>query len=358
MNNPQQPQPTRKIIHCDCDCFYAAIEMRDDPSLVGLPVAVGGPANRRGVIATCNYEARKFGVHSAMATGHAMKRCPDLIVLPPSFEKYRLASAQILAIYRDYTDLVEPLSLDEAFLDVTQTPQCKGSATLIAQEIRARIASSVGITASAGIAPNKFLAKIASDWRKPNGQFVITPDGVDAFVAPLPVAKLFGVGKVTAEKLHQLNIQTCADLRLWPLMDLQHQFGKFGEKLFELSRGIDNREVCSTREAKSISVEETYALDVPNLQACRQRLPGLLEKLTQRLQRSESRARAKKLFLKIRFADFQKTTVECIGDDPQQAIFEKLLETGFQRRQQPVRLLGIGVRLQGESIDQQLELFH
>jgi DNA polymerase-4 len=352
------PEPVRKIIHCDCDCFYAAIEMRDDPTLRGLPVAVGGRANQRGVIATCNYEARRFGVHSAMATGHALKRCPDLIVLPPTFEKYRAASAQILAIYRDYTDLVEPLSLDEAYLDVTYATHCKGSATLIAQEIRARIASSVGITASAGIAPNKFLAKIASDWRKPNGQFVITPAQIDSFVAPLPVDKLFGVGKVTAEKLQQLGVHTCADLRRWSLLDLQNQFGKFGEKLFNLCRGIDMREVCSERAAKSISVEETYPLDVPNLHACRQYLPALLRKLAQRVQRGQQSARAQKLFLKIRFADFQQTTVECSGDELNPAIFEKLLETGFRRRDLPVRLLGIGVRLGGDNIDRQLELFH
>jgi DNA polymerase-4 len=348
----------RKIIHCDCDCFYAAIEMRDDPSLCGRPVAVGGQPQQRGVIATCNYEARRFGVHSAMATAYALKRCPDLIVLPPSFEKYRVASAQILSIYRDYTDLVEPLSLDEAYLDVSQSSQCKGSATLIAQEIRARIASSIGITASAGIAPNKFLAKIASDWRKPNGQFVITPDQIDAFVAPLPVSKLFGVGKVTAEKLAQLGVTTCADLRRWALIDLQQQFGKFGEKLFELCRGIDRREVCPARETKSISEEETYPLDVPNLQSCRQHLPALLAKLTQRIQCAQNRSPAKKLFLKIRFADFQQTTVECIGDQLNTAVFEKLLETGFQRRHLPVRLLGVGVRLRSGSVEQQLDLFH
>ncbi|HET8711073.1 MAG TPA: DNA polymerase IV, partial [Spongiibacteraceae bacterium] len=165
--------PPRKIIHCDCDCFYAAVEMRDDPSLRNLPVAVGGRANQRGVIATCNYEARRFGVRSAMATSQALKLCPDLVLLPPNFDKYREASQRILAIYRDYTDLVEPLSLDEAFLDVTQATQCNGSATLIAREIRSRIQQEVGITASAGIAPNKFIAKIASDWNKPNGQFVV-----------------------------------------------------------------------------------------------------------------------------------------------------------------------------------------
>ena len=195
----------RKIIHCDCDCFYAAIEMRDDPALVGRPLAVGGKPDSRGVVATCNYEARAFGVRSAMPTSRALRLCPELILVPPDFERYRAASRQILAIYRDYTALVEPLSLDEAYLDVSGVDRCRGSATLMAEEIRARIRAEVGITASAGIAPNKFLAKIASDWNKPDGQFVIRPDDVDAFVLELPVSKLFGVGKVTAAKLEQLG---------------------------------------------------------------------------------------------------------------------------------------------------------
>lgn len=350
-------QPPRKIIHLDCDCFYAAVEMRDDPSLRGLPMAVGGTPQQRGVIATCNYEARHYGVHSAMPTSQALKLCPQLIVLPPAMEKYRAASAQIMAIYREYTDLVEPLSLDEAYLDVSEASHCHGSATLIAKQIRDRIASTVGITASAGIAPNKFLAKIASDWRKPNGQFVITPDRVDAFVAELPVSKLFGVGKITAEKLQRLGANTCADLRAWSPFVLQHHFGKFGEKLFELCRGIDNRSVCSERVAKSISVEETYAQDIPDLNACLRQLPMLVEKLNERMRRSRANEQARKLFLKIRFADFQKTTVECVGEKPHPQQFAKLLETGFQRGQRPVRLLGIGVRLAQRNVTNQLDLF-
>ncbi|MFT3929334.1 MAG: DNA polymerase IV [Spongiibacteraceae bacterium] len=362
------PAP-RKIIHCDCDCFYAAVEMRDDPSLRMLPIAVGGRANQRGVIATCNYEARRFGVRSAMATGHALKLCPDLVLIPPSFEKYREASKQILAIYNDYTDLIEPLSLDEAYLDVTNAAQCQGSASLIAREIRSRIAKEVGITASAGIAPNKFIAKIASDWNKPNGQFVVTPDQVDEFVAQLPVDKLFGVGKVTAEKMKRLGAYTCADLRTWSPPKLQQQFGRFGERLYELCRGIDTREVNPSRERKSISVEETYPNDVPSLAACRQQLPHLLEKLRERIQRARAEHSANKLFLKIRFADFSRTTVECAGSiahtaasaqsslSTQVSRFEQLLETGFQRGKKPVRLLGVGVRLAADRIESQLELF-
>ncbi len=349
--------PQRKIIHCDCDCFYAAVEMRDDPSLRERPVAVGGQPQQRGVIATCNYVARRFGVHSAMATAQALKRCPGLIVLPPAMDKYRAASAQILAIYRDYTDRVEPLSLDEAFLDVTHSPNLKGSATLMAQEIRARIERSVGITASAGVAPNKFLAKIASEWHKPNGQLVIKPEQIDTFVAALPIEKLFGVGRVTAEKLKQLGAHTCADLRCWSMLELQRNFGKFGERLFELCRGIDRREVCSLREPKSISVEQTYAVDIPTVDRCKQYLPQLIEQLSARVQRANTERTANKLFLKIRFANFQQTTVECSGAPSQSALFEKLLETGFERGRQPVRLLGVGVRLSEDNATRQLPLF-
>jgi DNA polymerase-4 len=349
--------PSRKIIHCDCDCFYAAVEMRDDPSLRELPVAVGGRTDQRGVIATCNYVARRFGVRSAMATSQALQRCPGLIVLPPAMEKYRVASRQILAIYHDYTELVEPLSLDEAYLDVSNASQFNGSATLIAQEIRARIAETVGITASAGIASNKFLAKIASDWNKPDGQFVIRPHQIEEFVAALPVEKLHGVGKVTAAKLKKLGAITCADLRSWPMAKLQHHFGKFGERLFDLSRGIDTREVCPTRERKSVSVEETYATDVPDLAACLLRLPALLDKLRERVRRASAERNTQKLFIKIRFADFRQTTVECMATTLDDALFQTLMETGYQRGQRPVRLLGAGVRLGEDEDTFQLGLF-
>jgi DNA polymerase-4 len=348
---------SRKIIHCDCDCFYASVEMRDDPSLRGLPVAVGGRPDQRGVVAACNYEARAFGVHSAMATAQALRRCPDLVVLPPAMEKYRVASRQILAIYRDYTELVEPLSLDEAYLDVSEASHFGGSATLMAQDIRTRIAGTVGITASAGVAPNKFVAKIASDWNKPDGQFVVRPHEVDAFVAALPVKKLFGVGKVTAARLNRLGVETCADLRSWSAIELQRQFGKFGERLFDLCRGIDEREVCATRERKSISVEETYTVDLPDLRACLQQLPDLLDKLDQRIKRAGAERATHKLFVKIRFADFRQTTAECVAPWPDNLRFEQLLEAAFRRGAMPVRLLGAGVRLEREETVEQLGLF-
>ena len=347
----------RKIIHCDCDCFYAAVEMRDDPRLRGKPLAVGGRADQRGVVATCNYEARRYGVHSAMPTSQALRRCPDLVVLPPTMEKYRLASRQILAIYRDYTEAVEPLSLDEAYLDVSHASHHQGSATLIAQEIRARIAATVGITASAGVAPNKFLAKIASDWNKPDGLFVILPQQVEEFVATLPVARLFGVGKVTAAKLHALGIQTCHDLLRWSLSDLLQQFGKLGNNLYLLCRGIDRREVIASSERKSVSVEETYAVDLPHLAACQAELPTLYALLQARMQRAQAEHCIQKLYLKIRFADFHQTTVECRGTMLDDQVFASLLETGYLRGNQPVRLLGLGTRLADIVPSLQLTLF-
>lgn len=349
--------PLRKIIHCDCDCFYAAVEMRDDPSLRGKPLAVGGRPDQRGVVATCNYEARKFGVHSAMAMSQALQRCPDLIVMPPAMDKYRAASKQILAIYRDYTDLVEPLSLDEAYLDVSDSPHFQNSATLIAQDIRKRITETVGITASAGIAPNKFLAKIASDWNKPDGQYVIRPHQVDDFVAALPVDKLFGVGKVTAMKLKKLGAFTCADLRNWPIPELQHHFGKFGGSLYSLCRGIDKRQVSSSQERKSVSVEETYVIDLPDLDACLRELQPLFELLQQRVQRAKAERHIHKLFVKIRFDDFRRTTAECVSSTLDAGQCRKLLETAHRRGRRPVRLLGVGVRLDEEEDLNQLGLF-
>ena len=348
----------RKIIHCDCDCFYAAIEMRDDPSLRGKPLAVGGRPDQRGVVATCNYEAREYGVRSAMPMSQALQRCPHLIVLKPAMDKYRAASRQILAIYRDYTDLVEPLSLDEAYLDVTDSPHFRGSATLIAQDIRARIAETVGITASAGIAPNKFIAKIASDWNKPNGQYVVRPEEVDAFVAKLPVNKLFGVGKVTAAKINRLGAHTCADLREWSIVDLQRHFGKCGGSLYWLSRGVDRRRVNPDQERKSVSVEETYPKDLPDRDACQRELTPLIELLVQRVRRVQAESHIHKLFVKLRFDDFRRTTAECVATAIDETQCRRLLDTAFERGKRPVRLLGVGVRLNEEDEDlNQLGLF-
>jgi len=339
------------------DCFYAAIEMRDDPSLRGKPVAVGGGADQRGVLCTCNYEAREYGVRSAMATGYAQKQCPDLIIIPVNFPKYREASQQIRQIFLEYTELVEPLSLDEAYLDVTECNQHQGSATWMAQAIRKKIFQTTKLTASAGIAPNKFLAKVASDWKKPNGQFVITPEQIDDFVESLPVKKLWGVGPVTAKKLHQRGIQTCADVQQLSLKTLSDDFGKMGVSLFDLCRGIDHREVKPSRIRKSVSVEETFVHDKTSLQQCLDELPLLLKKLSGRIPPTLTDKIAK-LFIKIKFNDFSQTTVETTQQIIEQDCFKQLMQEGYERKNQPVRLLGVGVRLKEEVSNewQQLEI--
>ncbi|GAB3463052.1 DNA polymerase IV [Azotobacter salinestris] len=348
----------RKIIHVDCDCFYAAIEMRDDPRLASRPLAVGGAPDRRGVIATCNYEARAYGVHSAMPARQALKRCPDLLIVRPRFDAYKAASREIQRILRDYTELIEPLSLDEAYLDVSASPHCSGSATRIAQDIRRRVWQELRITVSAGVAPNKFLAKIASDWRKPDGLFVIPPDEVEAFVADLPVSRLHGVGRVTAERLARLGIRTCAELRQWSRPALVREFGSFGERLGLLARGIDERPVEVDSRRQSLSVEHTYERDLPDLAACLKQLPLLLEELYGRLARLDGSYRPDKPFVKVRFHDFTQTTLEQAGAGRDLDSYRLLLGAAFARGERPVRLLGVGVRLlDRRGGGEQLELF-
>jgi DNA polymerase IV len=356
---PQQPAQ-RKIIHCDCDSFYASVEIRDDPSLAGLPVAVGGDADRRGVITTCNYLAREYGVHSAMPSAQARRLCPGLLIVPPDFDKYRAVSRHIRQIFYDFTDLVEPLSLDEAYLDVSAATACHGSATLMAREIRRRVRSEVGITISAGVAPNKFLAKVASDWNKPDGEFVVLPADVDAFVAALPVRRLAGVGKATAERLQLLGVRDCAQLRAFALLELTQRFGRFGQRLYELCRGIDERPVVPSQRRKSLSVERTYAEDLHGFEACQRQLPDLLFTLKSRLRRVSDDYLVTKLYLKLKFSDFQSTTVECACRVPEQQRAVELLRAALERSELPVRLLGLGVRfidLREQSNPAQLELF-
>lgn len=334
----------RKIIHIDCDCFYASIEMRDDPSLIGKPIAVAGKPNKRGVVATCNYEARAYGVHSAMPSQTAQKLCPELIFITPRFEIYRSISKQIRQIFLDYTPIIEPLSLDEAYLDVTHCQLFNNSATLIAKTIQQRIQQEIGITASAGVAPNKFIAKIASDWRKPNGLFVVTPANMEEFLVHLPVHKLHGVGKVTTNKLHHLGINTCYDLRKWSRSELLREFGSFGEKLWHLARGIDERPVQSPRR-QSVSVERTFQEDVPDLSHCLTKLPELLEELNKRIARLDDSYKTGKPFVKVKFYDFTQTTLEQQGVPLSLESYQILLEQAFQRGNKPVRLLGIGTRV-------------
>ena len=348
----------RKIIHCDADCFFAAIEMRDDPQLRGVPMAVGGSSERRGVISTCNYEARKYGVHSAMSSALAMRLCPGLIIVPGNMEKYREASSVMRNIFYDYTELVEPLSLDEAFLDVSECEALSGSATLIAEEIRQRIHNELGITVSAGVAPNKFIAKIASDWNKPNGLYVVTPSKVDDFVKRLPVKKIHGVGRVTANKLKSLGIETCEHIRTKSLVELTKQFGSYGVKLAQLAKGEDNRPVTPHHERKSLSVEHTFSEDLSSEDSCMAQLPELLVQLKSRMLRLDARYRIAKAYVKVKFNDFSTTTLERIGTSARISDYKNLMQEALKRKSQPVRLLGIGVRFFQNNDDAiQLELF-
>ncbi|MBB5017030.1 DNA polymerase-4 [Chitinivorax tropicus] len=349
--------PQRKIIHVDCDCFYAAIEMLDDPNLRGKPIAVGGRQEARGVIATCNYEARAFGVRSAMPTSRALKLCPKLILIRPRADRYRAVSKQVRQIYESFTDRIEPLSLDEAYLDVTGVGLCQGSATFMAEAIRQRIREEIGITASAGIAPNKFLAKIASDWHKPDGQFVIRPQEVDAFVKVLPVGKLFGVGKVTEARMHKMGLFTCEDLRSLSPTELSHRFGAFGERLWQLAHGVDEREVVTDEPRKSLSVETTFVTDLPDAATCKAELPALFDDLLKRLARVETRYRVNKAYFKMKFADFSQTTMELAATSPDLNTYNQMCEICHQRRHQPVRLVGIGVRFVIQHDDIQPSLF-
>ncbi|PCJ46172.1 MAG: DNA polymerase IV [Moraxellaceae bacterium] len=340
----------RKIIHVDCDCFYASLEMLDNPRLRNKPIAVGGEAGRRGVIATCNYEARKFGIHSAMASATAKRLCPNLLIVPPRMSRYKEASQKIHKVFQDFTDSIEPLSLDEAFLDVSGQQNYQGSATLMAKAIQSQVFEEVGITVSAGIAPNKFLAKIASDWNKPNGLFLIAPDQVEEFVKALPVSKLSGVGKATQKRLANLGIFTCNDIRSYSIFELTKTLGAFGERLHQLSYGIDNRPVKRREFRKSLSVEHTYSKDLCALSECIQKLPDLQDEMESRLARQKVQHSIKKAFIKIKFGDFTQTTIERCIKEPVLNTYQALCEEAFHRGNKPVRLLGLGVRFEEPNL--------
>jgi DNA polymerase-4 len=343
----------RKIIHLDMDCFFAAVEMREDPSLVGKPVAVGGSSSRRGVISTCNYEARKFGVRSAMATAFAMKLCPQLILKRHSGHLYREASEIVMDICHRYTDVVQSLSLDEAYLDVTESDLPKGSATLLAQKIREEIFVATKLTASAGIAPNKLLAKLACERNKPNGQFTVSPDKIQDFMTPLPLAKIHGVGKVTAEYLAQQGFKTCADILPITRFELVARLGNLGDWLYEAVRGIDDREVITEWERKSLSVETTFAKDLAGPDEMRSALAELIDELKDDLQHYPEK-KIHGLQVKIKYHDFKQTTIERAGSliDLDTAWALHLERWGKDPR--PVRLLGVGVRFVSEEESPQL----
>ncbi|PRZ26389.1 DNA polymerase IV [Flavobacterium granuli] len=334
----------RKIIHIDMDAFYASVEQMDNPELRGKPIAVGGSENR-GVVSAASYEARKFGVRSAISGVLAKKYCPELIFVSPRFDRYKEISAKIHKIFRDYTDLVEPLSLDEAYLDVTQNKKGNPSASLLAEEIRTRIFNELGLTASAGISINKFVAKIASDYNKPNGQKTVNPDEVIAFLEELPICKFYGVGKVTTEKMYQLGIFSGLELKSKSQEFLEKHFGKSGSFYYNVVRGIHNSEVKSDRITKSVAAEHTFDVNLSSEIFMAEQLEKIANTLERRLKKH--RVSGKTVTLKIKYSDFSqqtrsKTLPYFISDKG--LIFETVKELLYQERMKDsVRLLGISM---------------
>ncbi len=344
----------RKIIHIDMDCFYAAIEERDDPSLRGRPVAVAG-RDRRGVLTTANYEARKFGCRSAMPVFKALELCPHLVLVPVRFDHYRSVSASILAIFGRFTDMIEPLSLDEAYLDVSHAVS-DGAA--MAREIRAQISEETGLTASAGISCNKLIAKIASDIRKPNGQYEVKPEDVPSFIATLPVGRLWGVGAKTKARLAALGVETCADLQKFDRIDMSRMFGKWGIELWSLCRGIDERPVEPDRTRKSVSSETTFAENIAEIAGLFPPMREMIEGLAEELSMHHADRMIRSLVVKLKFADFERTTAERACHVLETSVFEELLIEAWRRgHNRPVRLLGVGVRFEDPKEGRQMEFF-
>ena len=349
------------ILHVDMDAFYASVEERDNPALVGRPVVVGGSAEGRGVVAAANYEARKFGVHSAMATASARRLCTHAVFIKPRIDYYAAVSGKIREIFEQFTPLVEPLSLDEAFLDVTGSAAIFGSAAAIGHQIKDRIKAELRLTASIGIAPNKFVAKIASDLRKPDGFVIVEPGDVQAFLDPLPIGRIWGVGKVTGQVFERWGIRTIGQLRQTSPESLQAHFGAAGEHYRRLARGIDDRRVVPDREAKSISSETTFAHDIDDLEMLHAWLVELVEQVARRLRRHELRGRT--IELKVRFADF-KTISRSLTLPAPTNITQELLEAGLElldnrlpARHLAVRLLGFGVTHFAAAVKIQQQLF-
>ena len=345
----------RKIIHVDMDCFFAAVEMRDNPALRDIPIAIGGSRVQRGVISTANYPARKYGVRSAMPTAMALKLCPHLTLLPGRFDAYKEASSHIREIFSRYTSLIEPLSLDEA----THSVHCHGSATLMAQEIRQTIFNELNLTASAGVAPIKFLAKIASDLNKPNGQYVITPEEVPAFLKTLPLSKIPGVGKVSAAKLENMGLRTCEDVQRSDLALLLKRFGKFGRVLWERSQGIDDRDVNNERLRKSVGVERTLSEDIHDWTECETIITEqLYPELERRLLKVKPDLLIARQGIKLKFNDFQQTTQEHVWPRLNKEDLIATAKKAWEERRggRGVRLVGLHVTLLDPQLERQLVL--
>lgn len=349
-----QQSEVRKIIHIDMDCFYAAIEERDHPELRGKPVGVGG-SSRRGVLTTANYEARKFGCRSAMPVFMALEKCPELIIVPTRFDVYKRDSQRIREIFLRFSPLVEPLSLDEAFLDVSHNPE---PGTIIASRIRQLIREETGLTASAGIAPNKLIAKIASDWRKPDGQFTVSPANAAEFMRELPLKKIPGVGGKMAEKLSSLGVEACGEYRAVEKFEWVRRIGGYGAELWERCWGRDERPVNPDSPRKSLSIENTFSENLRDMASLEREMKAMLDELEEKLTTRHSERQVRSLVVKLKFSDFQRTTAERANPEIDREIFKSLLVEADSRSEgKPARLLGVGVRFHDISGTEQMELF-
>jgi DNA polymerase-4 len=346
MNQKTKIWKQRKIIHIDMDSFFASIEIRDNPNLQNKPVAVGGKANERGVLTTCNYLARKYGLHSAMSSKTATQLCKELIILPVDITKYRKISKEIFKIFKCYSRKIEPVSIDEAFLDVSESGYCQGDPEEMAKQIRSCIKADFGITASAGISSNKLIAKICSDWKKPDNQFSICDDEIQNFIKTVSLKSIPGIGKVNFKKCKTLNMTSCSDMQKISKDELIRIFGSYGYTLFNLVRGIDNREIETNRTRKSISVEDTFLHDLNDTTLCIQQLSILYTKLIERCKSSNVNTNdVREIFLKIKFNDFETITRQKKSLKIELNEFKNLFDSNIVKIVKPIRLLGIGFRL-------------
>ena len=346
MNQKTKIWKKRKIIHIDMDSFFASVEIRDNPNLRNKPVAVGGKPNERGVLTTCNYLARKYGLRSAMSSKTAINLCKELIILPVDITKYRKISKEIFKIFKCYTRKIEPVSIDEAFLDVSESRYCRGDPEEMARQIRSCIKIDFGITASAGISSNKLIAKICSDWKKPDSQFSICDDEIQNFIKIVNLKSIPGIGKVNYKKCNDLNMKSCSDMQKMSKDELNKVFGSYGYTLFDLVRGIDNREIETNRVRKSISVEDTFLHDLNDTNACKQQLSILYTKLIKRCKSSNvSSSEVREIFLKIKFNDFEIITRQKKSLNIELNEFKNLFDSNIVNIIKPIRLLGIGFRL-------------
>jgi DNA polymerase-4 len=350
----------RRVLHCDMDCFYAAVHMRDDPTLAGRPVVIGGEPEGRGVVAAASYEARRFGIHSAMPSSRAKRLCPQVLFIPPDFRRYRKESEKIFAIYRELTPIVQTVSLDEAYLDLTGRLSPFGTATRAAREIRRRVREERGLTVSVGVGPNRLVAKIASDFHKPDGLTVVPPPRVQAVLDPLPVRRLHGVGPATEKVLAEMGIATIADLRAFAVLDLVDRFGRHGRILHEFAQGIDERPVEAHQETKSLSTESTYRVDLVTLAQMEEELEGMGEQVATALAKHDLAACT--ITLKVRYYDFttvtrSRTLSYPVTDAATITGCAKDLLRRTEAARRPVRLLGVGASTLIRGRMAQLPLF-